>query len=550
MKRIFSVLLIITLAVSLFQFTGCSGGGNSASGNSGSASSGSSGSSSQESSSSESSGTADSDTGGSDVSDDPFAQHMTFSWILPTQQPVTVAESAIMQKVMEDFNVDFDFTELPPTDQHPEKVKLLIASQQIPDIISWINRLDAEQYGAEGAFHELTQFADKLPNYFARIADDPGGRYNAYTTDGKMYRLTDYAMKSVPIFDFSYSKEAVESVYSGSLATFDDLYSMLKAMKEAYPDSYPFGFRGSEVPLANMKSLFMLAFTEGKANYYSAEYPGFDYDAKKYIISTEAPGFREGIEYLARLYDEGLIDPEYMTLDMDNMLLRIKEDKMFLICDYVGGLTGVASLNEQTDYKLYPLQTPQASGKRQMLGTAGAKIGGNGTVVNANIKGDRLDRVFAILDWMYTDEFYDYLYWHPEVTLEYGKLYVDAIYDRTPEEIYHTYMPWVMFATFLVDYETVTKPGTPYADYKVNILTNPANSGMYAPSISMPFTTEQSETMSKLSADVADYYNSNIEMFMLGQKPFAEWDDFVQQMKDKGAQQICDIHNDVYSEYY
>jgi putative aldouronate transport system substrate-binding protein len=486
--------------------------------------------------------------------EDAYTEHLVLQWMIPTQQNKPVNESKIVQEIIKRFNVEFEYIELPPMDQHPEKMKFLIASQDIPDIMTWVTKDDANTYGPQGAFLELTPYLEtKLPNVKRLLDADPGGRYNAYTTEGKLWRIPDYNEVSLPIFDLSYIKAEFDAVGATKLDTWDDYYNALKLLKEKYPDSYPLSGRGREIGLPNVKSLFIISFTENKAHSYMCELPGFDYDKKEFIPSPAIDGFKDAIQYLSKLYDEGLLDPEYMTLDMGSLITRLKEKKAFSIMDFIGGLSGINDVQGQIDNGLYPLELPGVPGKNRVLGSQPIKIGDRGTIISAELANDKtkLDRVFAILDWLYSDEAYNLIYWHPDVTVEKDgqKFYIQEMYDKVGEYM-DVYLPWSISASFRVNHETITQPGTPYADYKIKVFMDEANSSRWTPSVIVPFTAEQSERINKLSTGVADFYNANIDQFIVGQKSFAEWDTFVAELRAKGADEIAQIYNEAYNEYF
>ena len=479
-------------------------------------------------------------------------EHLKLEWMIPTQQKISVAESMVVKEIMKKFDVEFELTELPPLDQHPEKKKLLIASQDIPDIMSWVTKDEANLYGPQGAFLELTPVLDtKIPNLKKLLDQDPGGKYNAYTTDGKLYRCPDYNTVSLPIFDFGYMKKEFEDTGVTKLDTWDDVYEGLKKLKAKYPNSYPLIARGKEISANNVKSLTLFSFTEGKINPWQQGAPAYDYDKDEFILGITAPGFKEGIEYFAKLYKEKLLDTEYLTTDMNGIKSKLQNKKGFMLMDFVGGLSGIDEVQKLIDNALYPLELPGVQGKRRVLAQNPVKTGDRGTVVSGKLSGDKLDRALEILNYLYSEECYNLLYWHPDVTMEKDgrKLYKDEMYNREPTTI-DVYLPWSLIATFQVNYETTTKPGTPYADYKVNVFMNEKNQDRFVPTIVLPFTVDETNKINDLQKVVDDYYNANVDQFVMGKKSMDKWDAFVNELKTKGGDEIVKIYNDVYKKYF
>ncbi|MBM7564283.1 hypothetical protein [Paenibacillus sacheonensis] len=120
------------------------------------------------------------------------AEKISLKWMIPTQQKAPVGDSLIMQEIKQKFNVDIEFVEAPPGDQYDEKKKLAIASQAIPDLMTWVMKDEANKYGPEGAFLEITPLLDRLPELKKKLDADPNGKYNAFSPDEKLWRLPDY----------------------------------------------------------------------------------------------------------------------------------------------------------------------------------------------------------------------------------------------------------------------------------------------------------------------------------------------------------------------
>ena len=478
--------------------------------------------------------------------ENPYAEPMTISWLIPTQQDNTVAETPFMQAVMEKFNVSFDLTEITPADdQYNTRVSMSITSKQIPDIMSRVQLTDANVYGGEGAFAEITQYLAQLPELKARLDSITEEAASLYNSDGKLYSFPVYVLRpGAPSMGFSYSKAAVEAVYSGPLKTTDDYYSMLTAMKAAYPDSYPLSVR---VGGGNLRHMFTQAFTQGNSNRWNPWYPSWNYTENQFTVALASPEMKACMEYLAKLYAEGLIDPEFMTDEISQLLAKVKDDKVFSTIDWVGGLAGADQNFAEADGKLYPLETPGYGGT-QIIEAGSQKLGTDVTVISSALEGAKLERVLAILDFMYSEEAYDLLYWHPDVTTGEGtQEYIDVMYDLSNPErdsYIQKYLPWSLAAGgFIVDSTNMAVPGTGWGDFQIEVL-KPENAHRYYPSKSVVFTPEEIERDKELqSGELMDVFNSTIDLFITGQKSMSEWDAFVTQIMGLGSQDLCDLYN-------
>ncbi len=482
------------------------------------------------------------------------AEPLTISWMIPTQQGLALTETPLFKNIQQKLNVTFQLTEL-PVSQHIEKKKLLIASKQIPDIMSWVTSSEANQYGPSGAFMELSQYLDAMPSLKAKIdasiAEDAASKYTVYNSDNKIYMTPHYMVSPIPIWDFSYVKSAFDAIGVTSLNTWDEVYAALKAIKEKNPQYYPLAFRnlgGLQTPLR----LFVESFTAAKAT--TIDYIGFDYDAGTFVFGPDVTGYKEAVAYFAKYFTEGLIDPDYTVLDEQMLKTRIVKGKVVMIAEYLGGWTGYPGIMRDTNNLLVPLATPKAEGKEQIIGRQIYKFDSSvGTVLNAALAGNasKLGRCIKFLDYMYSEEFYNVQWYNSDVAVKQNDgtyVYKDEVYDPEGYQMRNdTYFPWSVMADFQDSCDCRPSPGGPYQLYRDNYLKDPANADKYKPFPAVPFTVQQQTQINNYISAINDRFNSGIVDFAEGKRPISEWESFTRELKNAGGDQLIQIYNDAYA---
>jgi len=480
-------------------------------------------------------------------------EKMVLSWMIPTQQAIPLWETMVYKEACEKLNVEFELTEL-PVDQHEEKKRMWLASRNIPDIMSWVRASEANSYGPAGAFAELSQYLESdIPNLNDKIKNSPDDKYQAFNPENKLYIAPQYLFDPIPIFDFSYVSNRFEEVGVVKVDTWDEVYDGLKKLKEKYPGTYPLGFRyfGS---MSKPLELFLLSFTEGKAGPYGS-LVGFDYDKKEFILSMEAFGYKEAIDFFAKLYKEQLISPEYMTMDQTMLANKIAKDKIFMIADFVGGWTGIVMLDEQTGHKLRPMPLPQAKGMKQIIGHKMPHIGGLGTAISGALESKdpkKFKRALEFINYMYSQEMYNTYWHHPDVCEHIDGVYKykDIVYNTKDEnymKMRDVYFPWSL-KVFQDSCDERPLPGSPYQKYVDSHLR--AKKDMYVEYPALPFTEEQQKVVNELTGIVTDRWNAQIALFAEGKKPMSEWDKFVSEVKLSGGDKLIALYNDVYKKYF
>ncbi|MGN1099116.1 MAG: extracellular solute-binding protein [Christensenellales bacterium] len=490
---------------------------------------------------------------------------IVFSWLLPSQQSLSLNQTKIIQKIKNDFNVDFEFTTAPTGQLYDQKKQLALSGADSYDITSWVSRDEANYYGGDGVFKDLSGYFESglLPN-LKRIADSsPADKKNLYSPDGEIFRLPD-VNKDPSTSNLEFSILKAELVAAGKtvddLKTWEGFYETLKAIKNLRganaENYYPLNFRGNTLGIEVVLYPFIFGFTNGQTGYYSVTKPGFDVDGDAFVNQFNTDGFRDALLFVRKLINEKLLDPSFTdNSNQGTIVENLKNGKTACIYDYNGGFSGslsaqedIAAANENKenseDYVLIPFSLPLSQGSNY-LGIRSNVIGVNGTVLSADMSESKTKRILKVLDWLYSDEAYEYLYWHKDVTTE-----TDGVKQYKNDNMYKgvatsvdVYLPWSFTSLFQVDYYTVLKPDNEYAKFRTENILDEANDGKYFVYPALSFTFDQLETLNSKQAAVSYYFQTNISRIIKGDASIA---DFVAELNNKGMNDIVAIYNQAY----
>lgn len=206
--------------------------------------------------------------------------------------------------------------------QITQKVNMILASgANYPDM--FLNRLNKTQvivYGSQGLFVPLNNLIDKYAvNLKKAMSQDEVLKNGMAAPDGNIYGL--------PTLGYTYHTSASNKmwVYKPWLdklglkapTTTEEFYQMLKAFKEKDPNG---NGKADEIAMASqgiLKHTGMLPFLMNSFCYTNGNEQGRDYfvDNGKVIFSGAQPEFKEGLKYIKKLYDEGLIAKDSVTMD-------------------------------------------------------------------------------------------------------------------------------------------------------------------------------------------------------------------------------------------
>lgn len=269
----------------------------------------------------------------------------------------------------EKTNVAVEWVIVPAGDEGLQKLNLMLSSGDIPDVImGFYNITPALQqvYGQQGIFIPLNELIEQhgtnVKNAFERY---PLAKEVATAADGNIYGLPEIndcyhctVAQKLWIYKPWLDKLGLEVP-----TTTDELYEVLKAFKEQDPNG---NGQADEIPLSSDTTgwnseydlYFMNAFLLNPGNRMVVNDGKIDATYNK-------PEWREGLRYLNRLYNEGLLDPNSLTQDNQALLQIGQADPTILGAapwGYPGGWAPIEEIEgaRWSEYVVVPpLKGPQ-----------------------------------------------------------------------------------------------------------------------------------------------------------------------------------------------
>lgn len=219
------------------------------------------------------------------------------------------------------LNADIVWTII-PTATAAEMVTATMASGDLPDVMfGGLNKDTIVAYGAQGYLLPLNDLIEKWGYNIKQLFELNNMLEGSLTApDGNIYFLPTYVDLSMD-HTAAPGKMLMNTTWLKNVGmdipnNVDELYKVLKAFKEQ--DANGNGDPNDEIPLLSvginrigsyiMQAFTYLGFTDVAPNYFYVE----DGEIK---VSYTQDGWREGLAYMAKLYAEGLMDPECFVAD-------------------------------------------------------------------------------------------------------------------------------------------------------------------------------------------------------------------------------------------
>lgn len=289
-----------------------------------------------------------------------------------------------------------------PNGQGNEKLNLLISSGDVPEIIKANDKI-INKYGIEGAIYSLEDIIGKqMPIAKQKLSKDVINKLKA--SDNKLYTLP--LIRDTGYGAFFVREDWLKKLNLNPPKTLDEYYAMLKAFTENDPDGDgkkdTFG-----TALGNTLSGFELI--SGPFGIPAAEW--FPQNDGSVVYSAVNPKMKDALAFAAKLYKEGIIDPEFSTQQTPQYEEKVTNNHYGLIYNWSSGAMRLEGILKKTvpDAKYVVLNVPTAPGVSKGISGVSTIVEGtneksiNGFVaISKNAKD--VGKVAKFLDWFFTDE--------------------------------------------------------------------------------------------------------------------------------------------------
>lgn len=227
-------------------------------------------------------------------------------------------EVAAYQELEKLTGVDVEFIH-PVIGQEAEQFNLMVASGEYPDIIfyNWAAYPGGpEKAIADGVILPLNNLIDAYcPNVAQKVTGNPDIARTMATDDGTFFYFPYIHWNQLVVAGWTYQVRAdrLAALHLELPETIDEWYTMLKALKEADPAHYP---------LATMITEDSRNILRNLSNAWGTDM-SFYVDGQDVKYGPLDPAFKDYLAEMQRWYAEGLIDPEFTSMDITALEAKI-----------------------------------------------------------------------------------------------------------------------------------------------------------------------------------------------------------------------------------
>lgn len=475
----------------------------------------------------------------------------------------------LFEKYEELTNIHMEWQDVASTD-FPTKLGLVLAAGEMPDwIYGNIDYNTLFKYGTEAKmFYDLTDLIKKyMPNLMSWTDDYWFILPSITMADGRILSVPHFYSTPVGAASTMYLRtDMLETIGREIPTTVDEFYDLLIAFRDS-------NLFGEEFVPYITRSVGIKHFCSGEwANYLfpafgDATAPEFAEDGKGNVVyNFISEQFRRYLEFTAKCFSEKLIDQDVFTMDAATAISKLRANN----CAVTNGGTSLSIDNFDSGTFDLVLLAPLTS---SYTNTPKFKNQGWGTgpwgVVNSNC-----ENVEALIRWFdvgYTKEIsiedsgigiglfeygiYGYNYkWDNEemtsITTWIPSEYSEVAANMSDQEFRYAYMsPYFRISSAV---ENITNFSDPAQTVKAtetikNIF--PYMEDTIFPDSFLRLTNDEQDLYADLYTDIDTYSKSEIAKFITGLRPMSEWDNYVNEIKKMGIDDVLKIKQEAYSRY-
>lgn len=480
----------------------------------------------------------------------------------------------IFKRLQEKTNVEIDWTAI-QADQWSDKISLEMANtKNMTDFIfsAGFSDNDLLKYAKQGVIIPLEEYIDAyMPNLQAVFEKYPEYRTMCTDTEGHIWALPwieqlgneKTAIQTIGNMSFI-NKKWLDFLNLEVPTTVDEFEQVLIAFRDhASEIQAEFGIDGRIIPMSCIvndgdqdPSLIINGFGEGYGDADKARHIAVTND-KEVICSATQDGYKEGIEWLHKLYEEGLIDTESFTQEWSTYVAKGKSGRYGVCFSW-----DVANIDNLEDWVPLPALTADTRNITPQNGSFTSGFDRGRCVVTAVAENPAL--VCAWLDQMY-DPFQspqnnwgtygeddDFDIFELSTNAEGGEMLKHApLGDASPVEVREAESvggPLAVLNDYYDVYVTCPDDAQYRLDWIKEYYTPDMNLDYVYPNVFM--NQEDTKKLSDLQTDIEKLINANKSDWIMNGFTDDDWNQYLSELDGYGLEEYLQIFQKYLDDYY
>lgn len=506
----------------------------------------------------------------------PLAEKTTLTGMIsyPANTESNPNNRTIFKRLQEDTNVEIEWTAI-QSDQWGDKIALNMSNPNLlTDFVftAGFSDNDLLRYADYGAIIPLEEYIDTyMPNLSAVFEKYPEYRKMCTDVNGHIWALPwieqlgadKTAIQTVGDMPFI-NKKWLDFLGLEVPETVDEFEEVLIAFRDHAPElKEAFGIEGSIIPMSCIindgnqdPAILINGFGEGYGDVDQGRHIAVT-DSLEVICTGTQQGFRDGIAWLHKLYEEGLIDPEAFTQEWSTYVAKGKSGRYGVCFSW-----DVANIDNLADWVPLPALTADTRNITPENGSFTSGYDRGRCVVTAVATQPAL--VCAWLDKMYEpmqsaqnnwgtygeDDEFDIFVMGTNDAGE-PMLKHAPLGDASPVEVREAEAvggPLAILDEYYGVYVTCPDDAQYRLDWIEDYYTEDMNTEYVYPNAFM--SREDTDRLAVLTTDITQHINENKARWIMNGFTDADWDAYISKLNDYGLDEYLSIFQKYLDSFY
>jgi len=324
---------------------------------------------------------------------------------------VDLRDATLLKEIADRAGVTIEWTLIDPSSYADSVSPMLASGKDLPDIIMMPDKDLNMDYLSSGLVEPLDEHFDLMPNYTAFLEKNPIIKGSLTAVDGHIYYVPQTVVTNNYQPVLMYNMPWLEKLGIEAPKTLDEFVDYLRKIKETDMNG---NGEADEIPMSLMNAFLPYAFGPAFGMDLVSGYYADDQGVVHYG-PYEKENYKAYLTFLNGLYNEGLLEQEFASLDRDQIVARCANDTTGVTFDFSWQMSTLYSAQYES-YKADPSKGVIAGAAPLSGEYPGAYIGRNpiSNIFGINAKSENKELAIKFLDYAMSDEAQDLYVWGME----------------------------------------------------------------------------------------------------------------------------------------
>lgn len=476
-----------------------------------------------------------------------------------------LGDNPVVQWIEKDTGLTLEFIHAPAGDDGTFFQNML-AGGDLPDLI-FSSRFQTHYPGGvegainDGVLYDVTELVEQnAPNFWA-LCDEEQDPDIQRKIRGDQGMIIKFGSTFLPPTDNNkvfnglvIRQDWLEKYNLEAPVTLDEYTEVLRTFKE----------NGVEYPLALCEFFNQSQFSANNpiASAFGVSVKEFDLDADGNVhYCRTQDGYKEFLKFLHGWAEEGLIDEDLVSRTIDDSLRLFQGGQAGMCFAHTYNVKQSVAVGPATDpaFKLLCLEMPKVNASDEThLSTPTRSINSNSWQVSADCK--HPEEAVAFVDYLMSPDTLLLTAWGTnegenktyQINADGQREFTEFVTNNPDGLDYDTVRALNMCAPFQIKYDE-TMEASQYSEAECHQSWDAwgkQNDGAYNLPRYLTLTTAESEELTRIKQDLANYSDEMVYKFIFGQEDIdANWDAFVAELERLGSTRGEEINKEAYDRY-